>query len=99
MLIKIPKAVLTKRNQQSALIVIQPGICNGDQLGTKFNVGRGMGVMRRRGIEVRISEGLWGGVIKDTAMSPRPSRQILSVDSSAMKNIIYIYRTMRFYKN
>ena len=48
------KAVLTKRNQQSALMVIQLGICNGDQLGTKFNFGRGMGVMswNRRGCEV-----------------------------------------------
>jgi regulator of protease activity HflC (stomatin/prohibitin superfamily) len=33
-----------KRDSQGVLIVIQAGICNGDQLGTRPDVGRGMGV-------------------------------------------------------
>ena len=33
-----------KRDSQGALIVIQAGICDGDQLGTRPYVGRGMGV-------------------------------------------------------
>ena len=35
-----------KRDSQGALIVIQAGICDGDQLGTRPDVGRGMGVSR-----------------------------------------------------
>ncbi|GAB5431000.1 MAG: hypothetical protein EpisKO_03700 [Epibacterium sp.] len=34
-----------KRDSQGALIVIQAGICDGDQLGTRPDVGRGMGVL------------------------------------------------------
>ena len=34
-----------KRDSQSRLIVIQAGICDGDQLGTRPDVGRGMGVL------------------------------------------------------
>ncbi|MBB1492354.1 hypothetical protein H5395_12560 [Paracoccus sp. MC1854] len=33
-----------KRDSHGALIVIQAGICDGDQLGTRPDVGRGMGV-------------------------------------------------------
>jgi hypothetical protein len=33
-----------KRDSHGALIVIQAGICDGDQLGTRLDVGRGMGV-------------------------------------------------------
>ena len=33
-----------KRDSQGARIVIQAGICDGDQLGTRLDVGRGMGV-------------------------------------------------------
>ena len=33
-----------KRGSQGALMVIQAGICDGDQLGTRPDVGRGMGV-------------------------------------------------------
>ena len=33
-----------KRDSQGGLIVIQAGTCNGDQLGTRPDVGRGMGV-------------------------------------------------------
>ncbi len=35
-----------KRDSQGALIVIQAGLCDGDQLGTRFDVGRGMGFSR-----------------------------------------------------
>ena len=35
-----------KRDSQGALIVIQAGICDGDQLGTRFDVGRRMGFSR-----------------------------------------------------
>ena len=34
-----------KRDSQGALIVIQAGICYGDELGTRPDVGRGMGVL------------------------------------------------------
>jgi hypothetical protein len=33
-----------KRDSHVGLIVIQAGICDGDQLGTRPDVGRGMGV-------------------------------------------------------
>ena len=33
-----------KRDSQGGLIVIQAGTCNGDQIGTRPDVGRGMGV-------------------------------------------------------
>ena len=33
-----------KRDSRGALIMIQAGICDGDQLGTRPDVGRGMGV-------------------------------------------------------
>ena len=35
-----------KRDSQGGLIVIQAGICDGDQLGTRPDVGRGMGISR-----------------------------------------------------
>ncbi|GAB1381539.1 hypothetical protein MASR1M49_43860 [Pararhodobacter aggregans] len=35
-----------KRDSQGGLIVIQAGICDGDQLGTRPDVGRGMGLPR-----------------------------------------------------
>lgn len=35
-----------KRDSQGGLIVIQAGICDGDQLGTRPDVGRGMGLSR-----------------------------------------------------
>jgi len=34
-----------KRDTQVALIMIQAGICNGDQLGTRPDVGRRVGVL------------------------------------------------------
>lgn len=34
-----------KRDSHQALSMIQLGICDGDQLGTRFDVGRGVGVL------------------------------------------------------
>lgn len=45
-LIFTPLGRVDKRDSQGALIAIQAGICDGDQLGTRFDVGRRVGYSR-----------------------------------------------------